>query len=96
MRAGRTSFTICTLIVRLLSSSSTIWPGSNLDTTRVGVLKGKVSYRAPEQIAPDEYGGIDRRADIFALGILLHETTTGRRLFQAASDQITASRVISG
>ncbi|MBI3181824.1 MAG: serine/threonine protein kinase [Myxococcales bacterium] len=44
-----------------------------------GVLKGKLSYSAPEQIAG---GKSDPRADIFALGVVLHELATGERLFR--------------
>jgi serine/threonine protein kinase len=43
-----------------------------------GAIKGKASYLAPEQA---DGGPIDRRADIFSLGILLYETTTQSRLF---------------
>lgn len=45
--------------------------------TEIGVLKGKLSYMAPEQ-AKNE--GLDRRTDIFAIGVLLWEAIAGRRL----------------
>jgi serine/threonine-protein kinase len=46
--------------------------------TQTGVVKGKASYMAPEQA----YGAqLDRRVDIFAMGIVLWEALTGRRLF---------------
>jgi tRNA A-37 threonylcarbamoyl transferase component Bud32 len=51
--------------------------------TRQGTLKGKVEYMSPEQCRGE---AIDRRADVFAIGILLWELTTGRRLFAGASD----------
>ena len=44
--------------------------------TKVGVIKGKIDYIAPEQIRGER---IDRRADIFALGAMLWEAATGRR-----------------
>jgi eukaryotic-like serine/threonine-protein kinase len=47
-------------------------------STRDGQMKGKVSYMAPEQLRGK---GVDRRTDIFAAGIVLWETLTGRRLF---------------
>lgn len=50
--------------------------------TTTGVLKGKVGYMAPEQVRGEP---LDRRCDIFALGILLYEMTTGRRCFYADS-----------
>jgi len=46
--------------------------------TAHGVVKGKVSYMSPEQCRGEP---LDRRSDIFALGILLWELTTRRRLF---------------
>ena len=58
--------------------------------TRTGALKGKYSYMSPEQVAGHD---IDGRSDIFALGIVLHELLTGRRLFKAESDVQTLARV---
>jgi serine/threonine protein kinase len=58
--------------------------------TAAGVLKGKWAYLAPEQV---EGSDIDQRADIFSLGIVLHEMLTGRRLFKAASGLATLERV---
>ncbi|HEY3452315.1 MAG TPA: serine/threonine-protein kinase [Myxococcales bacterium] len=46
--------------------------------TKVGVLKGKLSYMSPEQVAGLT---VDRRSDLFSLGIVLYEMVTGRRLF---------------
>jgi serine/threonine protein kinase len=48
-----------------------------------GQLKGKISYMAPEQIAGEP---IDRRSDIFALGCVLYEATTGQRPFKGELD----------
>jgi serine/threonine-protein kinase len=44
--------------------------------TKVGVIKGKIDYIAPEQVRGDK---VDRRADVFALGAMLWEAITGRR-----------------
>ncbi len=61
--------------------------------TAGGVVKGKIAYLAPEQVA----GGapIDRRADVFALGTTLWELTTDRRLFRAKDDAETLQRIYS-
>ncbi|WP_158619405.1 serine/threonine-protein kinase [Corallococcus sp. AB011P] len=58
--------------------------------TRSGVLKGKYSYMSPEQAAGQR---VDRRSDVFALGVVLHELLTGGRLFKRASDMLTLSAV---
>ena len=47
--------------------------------TETGTVKGKFAYMSPEQIEGAE---IDRRTDVFALGVVLHELLTGQRLFQ--------------
>lgn len=51
--------------------------------TGSGQLKGKVSYLSPEQCRALP---VDRRSDVFALGIVLYELTVGRRLFTGSSD----------
>jgi eukaryotic-like serine/threonine-protein kinase len=49
-----------------------------LTQTQTGVLKGKFAYMSPEQAAGET---IDRRSDVFALGVVFHELLTGGRLF---------------
>jgi Tol biopolymer transport system component/tRNA A-37 threonylcarbamoyl transferase component Bud32 len=50
--------------------------------TRAGTLVGTLQYMAPEQL---EGKAVDHRADIFALGALIHEMATGRRAFDGAN-----------
>jgi serine/threonine-protein kinase len=50
--------------------------------TQVGTLKGKFGYMSPEQLRALE---LDRRSDVFCLGICTHEMLTGRRLFNRSS-----------
>jgi serine/threonine-protein kinase len=47
--------------------------------TRHGIIKGKVPYMAPEQAAGQV---VDRRADIFSVGVMLWEAAVGTRLWQ--------------
>ncbi len=61
--------------------------------TSAGQLKGKFGYMSPEQAMAK---AIDRRADVFALGIVLFELTTGRRLFRGEHDAETLHLVVSG
>jgi serine/threonine-protein kinase len=65
---------------------------SRLTSTRVGQLKGKLAYMAPEQAAGDD---LDRRADVFSAGILIWETLAAKRLFKAENEAATLSRVLS-
>jgi hypothetical protein len=51
--------------------------------TRTGVVRGKLAYMAPEQAAGRP---LDRRADIFAVGVILWESLTGRRLWGDLTD----------
>src|SRR5262245_2578754 len=51
---------------------------SQLESTDPGVVKGKFSYLSPEAANGRE---VDKRADIFAVGILMYELLTGKRLF---------------
>src|ERR1700690_1868515 len=60
------------------------------ETTRNGTMKGKYAYMAPEQTERDN---VDYRIDIFATGIVLYESLTGRRLFKGATDMQTIERV---
>lgn len=55
---------------------------SNATHTVAGQLKGKVGYMAPEQAL---LGAIDRRADLFATGVVLWEALAGKRLFPGAT-----------
>ncbi len=63
------------------------------ETTGAGTLKGKFEYMSPEQAAGKD---LDCRSDIFALGIILHEMLTGRRLFKTDNEIKTLEKIKSG
>jgi serine/threonine-protein kinase len=52
------------------------------ERTEAGKVKGKLPYMSPEQLAADP---LDRRSDVWALGVVLWEALAGRRLFGGAS-----------
>jgi serine/threonine protein kinase len=59
--------------------------------TRSGTIKGKFAYMSPEQCVANN---VDRRTDVFALGVIAHELLTGRRLFKRPSPYETYQAVI--
>ena len=61
--------------------------------TEVGTIKGKLRYMAPEQIAGDK---LDRRADIYAAGVILWEALTGERMWKTSSESDIRARVLAG
>lgn len=61
-------------------------------TTRAGQVKGKIGYMAPEQGRGE---AIDRRADVFAMGIVLYALTTGRHPFRREADAATLFAITS-
>ncbi|MEQ1506162.1 MAG: protein kinase, partial [Myxococcota bacterium] len=51
--------------------------------THHGTMKGKIPYMSPEQTAGE---ALDRRSDVYAIGVILYELTVGRRPYKADSD----------
>jgi serine/threonine protein kinase len=64
---------------------------SQAELTSTGTLKGKVSYMSPEQCNNES---LDRRSDVFALGVLLYELSTQTRLFKGDSEAATLKMVL--
>jgi eukaryotic-like serine/threonine-protein kinase len=67
-------------------------PGRGSGTPALLRLRGKAPYMAPEHILGQPY---DRRADLFAVGLLLYELLSGVHPFLADDDQITMTRIAS-
>jgi serine/threonine protein kinase len=61
--------------------------------TKAGVLKGKVAYMAPEQARGDK---VDRRADIFSVGVMMWEALVGRRMFKGLTDVVIIQKIVNG
>jgi len=61
--------------------------------TRTGVLKGKVGYMAPEQARGER---VDRRADIFSVGVMLWEAAVGRRLWKGLAEVTVLHKLLNG
>jgi serine/threonine-protein kinase len=67
--------------------------GQSHQATTAGQIKGKVAYMAPEQI-----GGMpfDRRSDIFGMGCVLYEASTGVQAFRGGNDPQVMQAVLKG
>ncbi len=61
--------------------------------TKVGTVKGKVSYMAPEQARGEV---VERTADIFSMGVILWELLAGRRLWEGLADIAVIGRLVQG
>ena len=60
-------------------------------STRSGTVKGKFAYMSPEQCTA---GQVDHRTDVFAMGVVVHEFLTGKRLFKRASTYDTYRAIV--
>ena len=63
-----------------------------LQETRSGTVKGKISYLSPEQCRGSD---VDRRSDLFSLGIVMWEMLTTERLYKRASDFDNMSAIVT-
>jgi serine/threonine protein kinase len=62
-----------------------------VQSTQDGMLKGKIAYMSSEQILGDR---VDRRADVYSAAVVLWETLTGERLFDAESQGRTVRKIL--
>ena len=65
---------------------------SNQEKTQTGMLKGKLPYMSPEQLWQKD---LDRRSDVFTLGVVLWELLLGKRLFQREAEVATINAVLN-
>jgi eukaryotic-like serine/threonine-protein kinase len=65
----------------------------SLVETETGVIKGKLRYMPPEQVLGNR---VDRRADIFAAGVIMWEAITGKRMWADASEATIVNRISRG
>jgi serine/threonine protein kinase len=64
---------------------------SRMVNTRAGTLKGKLAYMSPEQVHGNS---VDRRTDVFALGVVLWELAAGTRLFHRGPPWLSQAAVV--
>ena len=61
--------------------------------TNVGTIKGKFAYMSPEQA---RCAAIDRRSDVFVMGLVLWEAVAGRRMWKGLAELETITRIVAG
>jgi eukaryotic-like serine/threonine-protein kinase len=79
-------------IAKLLDFGIAKAKGASGANTQTGTVKGKYAYMAPEQLRGQT--AVDRRVDVFALGVVLYEMIALRRLFQRKTDYLTFRAVM--
>ncbi len=78
-------------VVKILDFGIAKAKGATSAKTEDGAVKGKYAYMAPEQLRG---GAIDRRVDLFSLGVVMYEMVALRRLFQRKTDYLTFRAVM--
>jgi serine/threonine protein kinase len=79
-------------LVKVVDFGVAKFAGRAAPETEVGELRGKVPYMAPEHILGRK---LDRRADVFSIGLLFYQLVAGTHPFLGDSDQLTMARIAS-
>ena len=66
---------------------------NQIEQTRAGEIKGKLSYMSPEQVVGK---ALDARSDIFSLGVVLYEWITGFKLFTGENEVAILKSISEG
>ncbi|MBK8257616.1 MAG: serine/threonine protein kinase [Polyangiaceae bacterium] len=77
-------------IVKIVDFGVAKAAGRTHETRVGGLMKGKVPYLSPEQL---NTGKVDRRSDVFSLGIVLYAMVSGRHPFRANDDARTIENI---
>jgi hypothetical protein len=77
--------------VKVLDFGIALVKGRQAPVTEVGTVKGKPPYMSPEQVKNE---AVDRRSDVWSLGLVLHELLTGLPVFSGESIYAVARSVV--
>ena len=83
-------FGLAKLVQAKMVNEMTVAP--TVDLTAVGVALGTVAYMSPEQVTGDT---LDRRTDLFSLGVVLYECATGQQPFKGKTSAVVLASILT-
>ncbi len=83
-------FGLAKFVVPQSGNETTLAP--TIDLTGVGVALGTVAYMSPEQVSGEV---LDRRTDLFSLGVVLYECVTGQQPFQGKTSAVVLASILT-
>lgn len=75
-------------------SKETVKTTTNAELTQSGVMLGTPAYMSPEQISDSR--SVDKRADIYSMGVMLYEMLTGSKPFPSTLSASTLAKIRKG